>query len=164
VPDTRYPRPCTRCGGTGTYQMFAGDDLRACLTCNGMKIVYLTPRHAMQFLGGEFANATYPHIYAERAARVAKEWHEEKEGNIALITDLRFVSNLRACKDAGGIVIMVERPGNVNGLSGEAAGHMSEVERRKPEFLDLVDITIINDGTLNDLETKVEALVRGYLG
>ena len=56
---------------------------------------------------------------------------------------------------------MVERDGD--GLTGKAAAHKGEMARTTPEFLDLVDHKIINNGSLEDLKAVVEWLVRDSL-
>lgn len=156
VPDKRYSRPCKQCFGRGEYMQNYGQDDETCGRCEGKGKIALTPRHAMQWLGGEFAEATFPAVYSTRAARQALKATTEGEFDLAVVTDIRFQRDIEAVKAVGGIIILVRREGD--GLTGEAAAHKGEQARTKPEFLALVDHTIANDGTLDDLTSKVEAL------
>lgn len=155
VPDERYPRPCPKCT-TGFYI----DEMGPCPVCKGAGITYLTPRHAMQQLGGEFAEATFPPIYAVAAARAAHR-HSVDVG-VAIVTDCRFVRDIQAVKDVGGIIIQVHRQA-VEELIGAGAAHGSELAGTTPEFLALVDHHIHNDGTLNDLQDNVVNLLVTHL-
>tara|TARA_Y100000310_G_scaffold254637_2_gene261757 strand:+ start:3041 stop:3718 length:678 start_codon:yes stop_codon:yes gene_type:complete len=165
VPDKRYPRTFEAhdwqrqpdgsnftCGNCGR-EAHASEEVNG-TPCTG----YLTPRWAMQWLGGEFAEATFPAVYSTRAARIAKKATTDEDFDLAVITDLRFIRDLRAAKAVGGVIVLVQRGGD--GLTGSAAAHKGEMARTKPEFLELVDHTIVNDGTLEDLMAKVEGLTR----
>jgi hypothetical protein len=181
TPDERYPRPCWTCV---VYDETDQGDGSPCPHCvDGT--TYLTPRGAMQPLGGEFADATYPPIYSVRAAREARaavdgllpcttcggKWPEvcsacQGTGKMppyayALVTDVRFLRDAQAIKDVGGVLVMVERPDNESGLKGAAAAHQGEQARNSEEFQALVDIHILNNGTLDDLRDAVVATVFG---
>lgn len=67
--------------------------------------------------------------------------------NVAVLamTDLRFENEAKRIKKLGGVIWEVQRPGK------DSDGHASE--QRLPE--ELVDYTIVNDGTLDDLREKV---------
>jgi hypothetical protein len=149
VPDERYPR-------SHNHHLWPGSRATARDIGDDECIDHLTPREAMQKLGGEYAESTFPAIYAVRAARWAAGWAAEPE-RTAIITDLRFVRDLKALKERGGFVVQVHRDGD--GLTGKAASHGSETARDQPEFQALVDYHIHNDGTLNDLLGKVDAML-----
>ena len=153
VPDPRYPIQCPTCLGTGKVP---SNGQTNCPLCGGEGTVGLTPRHAMQQLGGEFAQSTSPNIYAIRAARKAKEAmcaaRKEKGGGLALITDCRYLHDIKAIKAVGGVIIEVSRPKDL--ISTKVLSHASETARLQPEFQALVDIHINNDGTLNELREK----------
>ena len=145
-PDQRYARPCKRCthpknprpGYIDTAIDIMGYSTprwERCPLCNGKQETYLTPRHAMQQLGGEFAEATFPAIYAHSAA--AKAQRADAIFELVIITDCRFVRDIQAAKDVGGIIIEVTRPGQAIASSG----HSSETARDTEEFQALVDHT-----------------------
>lgn len=64
-----------------------------------------------------------------------------------VITDCRFPNEAQAINRAGGLVVRVQRPGN-----GPANEHPSETALDDYQF----DGVINNDGTLEDLATRVE--------
>lgn len=174
-PDTRYPRThdqhfapstilaarlrdatltCSRCGDVldvsapfdfGDRVEFS-DPPRT--MWKGPCVSYLVPREAMQWLGDP---PFYPDIWAEKAARHAK-MHDDA-GFAAVVTDCRYLRDIRAMKNVGARIVQVHRDGA--GLTGAAAQHRGEVERNSPEFQLLVDDHIYNDGTLDDLEAVV---------
>ena len=74
-----------------------------------------------------------------------KVWHETEPNWV--ITDCRFINEAIAVKNRGGIIIRINRPGvfPVN-------NHPSEVDLDRWNF----DMIINNDGTLEDLKTKVK--------
>lgn len=74
------------------------------------------------------------------------------------ITDVRMPNEAAAVRAAGGIVVRIIRPGNV-GLTGEAAAHSSEAG--VPD--DLVDIDVINLGSISDLHAEANKLLAGHL-
>lgn len=73
------------------------------------------------------------------------------------ITDVRYMNELHAVRDAGGIVIRVERDGS--GLKGAAGKHPSEQDMRRPQFKRLCYDTVYNNGTLADFERKLRAVI-----
>lgn len=68
-----------------------------------------------------------------------------------IITDTRFPNEAKAVKEAGGITIRVERPG-VSAINA----HPSETALDSWEF----DYVIINDGSLEDLTSKVKQILQ----
>jgi hypothetical protein len=146
-PDERYPR---------------GDD-------------YLTPRYALQQLGTEWGRECYENVWVDYAFRkinerlsgfrVTNKPTEDVKGttgkgssiidrtDLVVITDVRFINELKAVRAAGGYIVKLERPRR--GLKGEAATHASERDFEAPEALEHVDVVIENDGSLDDYESKV---------
>jgi hypothetical protein len=68
-----------------------------------------------------------------------------------VFTDTRFPNEVKAVRQNGGVVILVNRPGHTN----PASGHVSEEAWRtvRPDY------TINNNATLNDLKSKVRFLM-----
>lgn len=113
------------------------------------------PRKAMQFLGYEFAQATWPGIYSETAAREAKKLSET--GRDVVVTDVRTLADVEALKRVGAEIWRITREKD-NAL-GDTANHATETEMDTDEFLYHVDVTILNDGTLEDLREGVEEML-----
>lgn len=67
-----------------------------------------------------------------------------------VITDLRFPNELQRVRDLGGTVWRVERAGN-----GPVNGHESETAVTAADC----DLTVRNDGTLADLQSRVLSLI-----
>ena len=72
-------------------------------------------------------------------------WLDDAKGDIA-ITDVRFDNEADLIHEFGGYVYYIFRPQYDNGLSA----HRSE-----PESFEWADKTILNTGTVNDLQSKV---------
>lgn len=105
-----------------------------------------TPRWAMQSLGSDWAKMVDPeHRIWVEIWRVAAEQHL-KVGHPVVCTDVRFQHELDVIHQLGGRVIRIERPGvDLDDL------HESEVK-----MLGLVvDHTIMNDGSIEDLLNEV---------
>lgn len=109
----------------------------------------LTPRQALQTLGTEWGRACHPDVWARAGVRRALAVLAAFPAGPVVITDCRFVNEARAVRAAGGVVWRIERRGG--GLDGAAALHPSEIEQESPEFLELVNRTIQNDGSLDQL-------------
>ncbi len=105
----------------------------------------LTPRYALQTLGTEWGRHCYPNVWAELGVRRALA----SPAPLVVITDCRFVNEALAVRRAGGEVWRIVRPGV--GLAGAAGLHPSEAEQESPEFLALVNRTVTNAGTLEQL-------------
>jgi hypothetical protein len=69
----------------------------------------------------------------------------------AVITGIRFCNELTAVKQRGGLLVWIERPG-----VGPVNGHVSDNELSSADF----DVTILNNGTLDDLRQDVASLLR----
>jgi hypothetical protein len=143
---------------------------------------YLTCRYALQQLGTDWGRDCYDNIWIDYAIRTANiiekayiakapVYYNQQMGLVqescaevcfyrgVVIPDVRFRNEIDAIHKANGKVFRVVRPGA--GLEGEAAAHKSEAEMRDmPDSL--FDEVIQNDGTLDDLETKISNLMRLY--
>lgn len=121
---------------------------------------YLTPRYVLQQLGTEFGRRLYSDVWIDialrRAMRLASEGRFFAHDAVALvvITDVRFVNEARRIREAGGAVWRITRPGY------GTSGHGSEVEQGSSAMTKLVTAEICNDGTLSDLEKRVEEALR----
>lgn len=67
-----------------------------------------------------------------------------------VLTDCRFASEVAWIKSKGGIVIYVDRPGNMP----VGSAHQSEAD----ETRELADLMLVNDGSLDDLLAKARQL------
>lgn len=139
---------------------------------------YLTPRHALQQLGTEWARECYPNTWIDYMLRVASDllgtsgnpnvprYTAQKGldwmGSSPLrpcgvaVPDVRFQNEVDVIRAAGGHVIRITRPGA--GLQGTAGQHSSETEQETiPK--ELFSYHLSNDGTLEDLEKKVARMM-----
>ncbi len=145
-PDLRYPTTCqnAQCQRNDT-----------CPSCHG-SAQYLTPRYALQTLGTEWGRGCYENVWAELGVRRALSYRGEAP--IVAITDCRFVNEARAVRQAGGEVWRIVR--SRAGLLGAAGLHPSETEQESPEFLDLVNCTIRNHGTIEQLKGLLPSVLQ----
>lgn len=127
----------------------------------------LTPRHALQQLGTEFGRACWEDVWVEvllatAADILAGEATYTPDGGLlygapgsappgVVVTDVRFRNEADAIRNAGGLVLRVERPGA--GLRGAAAGHASEAGTGV-----VVDGVVYNRGTVEQLHDAVVRL------
>lgn len=110
---------------------------------------FLTPREAMQRCGTELGRACYPLIWTELALRNAQALIAA--GSSVAITDVRFITEAKAIRDAGGQVWRIWRPS----ADVVVATHISETEMNTPEFKELTTAHIYNDGSLENLRALV---------
>lgn len=107
-----------------------------------------TRRAALQGLGKAVRDVLDPGIWVRT---VLAAW--ESGGRApTVISDVRYDNEAQVIRSVGGIVVEVVRPGA--GLAGAAAQH--ESERGVSEGL--VDIEILNDGTLGELFCEAQKL------
>ena len=122
-----------------------------------------SPRQIAQLLGTEGGRQLFREDLWTKRAELAYLQHKadiehilpQTFGNIdgaagMVITDVRFPNEAEWIKNAGGIVIHIERPG-ADGIVGEA-NHASEAGY--PD--ELKDHIILNNGTLEDLFDRVD--------
>ncbi len=177
APDLRYPQPCY-CTDTDALDSAGVPQGKSafCSCCKGTGTIYLTPRHALQQLGSEWGRSCYPNIWVEYAMRMATKLVEgkilgyEKEsgpltktfavyGNVpgpknVVISDVRFMNEMAAIAEAGGYLVRVTRPS----VTISPYMHASELEQARVED-DKFDAMVHNDGSLDDLQQKVEAFL-----
>ena len=110
---------------------------------------YSSIRELLQFLGTNIIRKYYP------------TWHVDKlkakivgDANYC-VDDLRFLNEVSAIKDLGGIIIRITRPSKVDGRT-DVTGHTSETEQDNI----LSDYCIVNDGTLEDLKNAVTIIIK----
>lgn len=134
---------------------------------------FLSPRRAYQILGTEVARSIYKDVWIDYALkrshdvlngakqRVGRDVYVAggEPANLVVWTDVRFINEAQKIKAAGGTVWRVTRQGVESRLAAAAQVHPSEMEQQSQEFSALVDETLANDGTVEDLRIKVaEAL------
>jgi len=183
APDHRYPRiyaehkadilqddgkdVCTRCKATRSRPVIIGN-----ATWEGPCKDYLTPREALQILGTEWGRRCWPDTWVSLCSRRAKDLILEtyvekvdaswmnKHYDAVVISDVRFGNEIDFLHADGGVVWRIDRDGNSN-LDAQHAAHASEVEQRKQEVFEKVDLTLDNNGTLEELRVKTEEAIRG---
>jgi len=151
---------CSRCG----------EDISA-ETCSDC----LTPREALQQLGTEWGRRMWPDTWIAFGLRRARRLLEEERiaqpahaltfkpnyvierCSLVAISDIRFVNEVKAIRALGGEVWKVVRPSL--DTSGNMYTHASESEQQKAaaEIDELITQTVVNDGTVTDLQAKVES-------
>lgn len=110
------------------------------------KVEYPEVRELMQKYGTEGGRM----VHGEECwVNIIKRYVNSKAGNF-VITDMRFENEIAAVRKEGGLVVQVQRPG-VTSVNGHAS------DRVLPD--DYFDEIIQNDGTIADLEAKVNELV-----
>lgn len=88
--------------------------------------------------------------------RTMAAWSERATpDNRFVFTDVRFDNEAAAIRDRGGVVVRVTGRG---GLSGQQADHASEAGICSS----LVDLELVNDGTLADLAVRVAEMVEAF--
>lgn len=136
-PDQRYPRP------RGVEDM-----------------PFLTPRLALQLLGTEWGRYCYPNVWIDYALRKAQKLlAEENSGDDPMgvvISDCRFFNEVRAIKEAGGVVLRIVRQGSDPKLG--IAHHMSEEEQKTiPDSV--LDGVILNQPGLEEYHKAIRSIV-----
>lgn len=135
---------------------YLGGDMKM-LDGYNTKLQKTTPRLLMQLIGTECGrDILTPNVWVNATMKeykpILNKWREGGKRGYPnwVITDVRFPNEVHAIEKAGGIVIRVERPGIIS-----MDMHESETS------LDAYDFTykIINDGTLEDLRSKLEGLL-----
>lgn len=115
----------------------------------------LTPRFAMQHLGTEFGRWMSPNLWVDLALRKAQQAQPE---DIVIITDVRFLNEAQAVKDAGGVIWRVLR---------EAVEPKSRADRHasEEEMMEIIpDLILENNDTLELLRETVKTSLSDLLG
>jgi hypothetical protein len=107
---------------------------------------FQSPRVIMQKVGTDAMRANWPLIWVEVLRRKLKEWPEVNW----VITDCRFLNEAQMIKGLGGYIIRIERPD----IPADDP-HPSETEMA----LIKADKTVINDGSISTLHTRLAAAV-----
>jgi len=117
----------------------------------------ITYREMLQKLGTDFARDMIDKDFWVK-------WLSNKVVEVAdsiklvFVTDVRFDNEADWIKKCGGIVVEIQRPGSISILDEAEQKHPSEhgVDRA------LIDVTIINRGTIPRLGEKLEAVLKGW--
>lgn len=168
APDLRYPKP---------HQFRLTSTGRECRRCqvndtSTAPCGFLSPREALQKIGSEIGRelwpATWIRLVLDRAqtllskTRIASRntrWGIERT-DLIVISDVRFVNEVHAIRDAGGVVWRVKRDG-LSQLIGSTAVHVSETEQRaQAEEIASLTSQLENNGSFDDLHTSVAGLLR----
>jgi hypothetical protein len=112
---------------------------------------YFTPRTLLQYWGTEYRRAQ------DELYWVKKCMTQRKDGVINIITDVRFPNEVQAVKDAGGLVVRIER-GNRSKVSNQE--HPSETAL--DGYIDW-DVLLLNDDTLATYTVAVQNILRGIV-
>jgi len=135
---------------------------------------YLIPRTALQQIGTECARAVDKQVWVRYCLRTANKILDKpnkmtyyrtvgaiKVDNVdpptqgVAIADCRFSNEIKAVRQAGGLVIRIKRGSTT--LSGKSAQHASEAEQKSiPDTA--FDYVIENYGTLEEFKDKVRQL------
>lgn len=125
----------------------------------------ITVRRALQTLAHEWGRRKlYRNVWVDLGIQHALQALADGD-SLAVITDVRYVNEMKAIRKAGGHLWHVERPGQKL-LTGTAARHASERALVKPQWWEvwrqpwhlgmLRTEYIVNDGDLTDLRIKTE--------
>jgi hypothetical protein len=110
----------------------------------------MTRRSALQKMGSAVRDTLGKDTWVNRTIR---GWIAQGR-QPTVITDCRYENEAMAIRNNGGIIVRIVRPGS--GLQGEQGAHESEAGL--PD--ELVDIEIVNDGTLGELAVEALKVVR----
>jgi hypothetical protein len=176
-----YPYPITnlvKCAGCGDVAGNCYYDEQTLKT----RQQFLTPRYTLQTLGTEWGRNCYPQVWVDYAIRIHKKLQEgnysydQKRGLFPIsflvgpsgargvfkpktnvvISDVRFLNEVRGIKNAGGQVWHISRPG-ADGKVG-VSGHASEEEQKSIPH-ELFDAGISNCSSIANLLDFVDNLV-----
>lgn len=107
--------------------------------------------YGTEIIRGTFGATTWTDIVGARIAEI----HRDDIAAPIVMTDVRFSSEAEMVRRIGGIVVEIFRPGLDTG-----DGHASE-QRLDPA---LIDYTVDNDGTIDQLQGALRELVTGLWG
>lgn len=178
---------CACCGLEGQSKLVRSDEDDQQWQIEDVGTCYLTARFALQILGTEWGRNCFPDTWANFALRQSRlllgmdrgepggYWYDRKLGLLSnvgtnripdyipgvVITDVRFVNEIRAIRAAGGKVVRIVRAGA--GLQGTAGQHSSETEQASIPNAEF-DAVIYNDESLEALRSRVHHLTVDVLG
>lgn len=113
-----------------------------------------TPRRLLQITGTEWGRELiHERLWVELWMRQAERLLAA--GHSVVADDLRFPDEADAVRDLGGLVLYLERPGMA--LDPAVLGHASEggISRESADWV------VQNDGTIEELEERVDELMEG---
>ena len=110
----------------------------------------VTVRRILQWWGTEYRRDQDPDYWTKAWGRKIEQF--DLENIHVLIDDVRFMNELDAIKEHGGLIVKIERPG-FDGANNHAS------ETALDEYNDW-DKVLLNDGTLDEFKMKVEQLDR----
>lgn len=115
----------------------------------------LTPRFAMQCLGTEFGRWMSPDLWVDLCLRKATQAQPE---DIVIITDVRFLNEAEAVRNAGGVIWRVLRE------SVEPKGR-GDTHASEEEMLEITpDLILENNGSLELLRESTHTGLANLLG
>jgi hypothetical protein len=118
----------------------------------------ITPRYIMQVFG-ESCRKIYEATWVDRLLREFKETYDPTE--VTLITDVRYINEMKAIKEHGGVIWKIVRLGGP-GAKGGVSGHSSEQEQKSipdSEFDAVIHATSGDvEGLIRDALIEYEAL------
>ncbi len=123
----------------------------------------ITPRKVLMLWGTEAGRAFREDMWVDYMISSAKEMTTGLPGilvHFATASDVRFLSEIRAIRKAGGVVFKIIRPSSTLSAEAESAGikgHVSEQELNTIAEWEYDEI-IYNTGTLEDLYERVSTL------
>ena len=111
-----------------------------------------TPRQILQDVGS-FCRDTYgADFWVDALDR------QRADDEITIIDDCRYPNEAEYIRENGGIVIGIRRPGN--GLDDD---HASETKMHD-HWDSMIDVEIVNDGTIEDLRDRVKSVIEDRMG
>lgn len=113
-------------------------------------------RPILQWWGTEFRRELTSRTYwIEKVLRKLADI-QDYHNTTAIIPDLRYKNEMECLEELGAILIRIERP---NYTDTKHSQHASETELDGTKF----DLTVVNDGTLEQLRDKVRNLCQTYI-
>lgn len=110
-----------------------------------------TRRHALQGIGDGLRNSIHHDIWVGSLMHEIEEWQVFSDDRACVITDVRYLNEVNAILDRGGVVVCVVRPNN-------PTPSMIHISERGLDGLD--SQVIINDGSIDDLKIKVQNFLK----
>ena len=110
-------------------------------------------RALLQEYGTEVRRADDPRYWVKKVAG----WMEDCRPQQLVVPDVRFRNEIEFVRALGGRYVRVDRPG-VEPVALDTHTSESELDGVEPDYV------IHNDGTLEDLERRVEAMARDLFG
>lgn len=112
----------------------------------------MSPRRMLQILGTDAIRANFGADFWIK--RWLQEYRSMAASDNVVLTDVRFNNEAQVVRDLGGSILHIHRPQPAR-LEADAAAHMSEMP---VHVLPRQDKALVNDGTLDDLFAKIDAL------